>query len=99
VLLAGGGEPPGGRLGNLMVAVGFGGKLMRTVSFLGCTFAASAGLGGTGPPGRFGLLSGIKFIQWLKLELTCAGVKLLLSDGSDRSRQIGRIPRANKNAG
>src|SRR5438876_3833617 len=24
-------------------AVGFGGKLMRTVSFLGCTFAASAG--------------------------------------------------------
>ena len=29
--------PPGGSVGNLMVgaAVGFGGKLMRTVSFLG----------------------------------------------------------------
>jgi hypothetical protein len=29
-------------------AVGLGGKAMRTVSFFGCTFAASAGLGGTG---------------------------------------------------
>jgi hypothetical protein len=31
--------PPGGRVGNLIVgaAEGFGGKLMRTVSFFGCT--------------------------------------------------------------
>ena len=31
--------PPGGSVGNLIVgaAEGFGGKLMRTVSFLGCT--------------------------------------------------------------
>ena len=31
--------PPGGNVGNLIVgaAEGFGGKLMRTVSFLGCT--------------------------------------------------------------
>ena len=31
-------------------AVGFGGKLILTVSFLGCTFAASAGFGGAPPP-------------------------------------------------
>ena len=31
----GGGGPPAGKLGNLIVAVGLGGKLMRTVSFFG----------------------------------------------------------------
>ena len=41
-------------------AVGFGGKLIRTVSFFGCTFAASVGLGGTAPDGVFGVLSAIK---------------------------------------
>src|SRR5687767_14152098 len=40
-------------------AVGFGGRLMRTVSFLGCTFAASAGLGGTAPGGGVGIGSAI----------------------------------------
>lgn len=42
--------------GILMVgaAVGFGGKLMRTVSFLGWTFAASAGFGGTAAAGVTG---------------------------------------------
>src|SRR5204862_1599200 len=45
-------------------AVGFGGKLIRTVSFLGCTFAASVGLGGTAPDdGVFGMFSAIRFIQ------------------------------------
>lgn len=44
-------------VGNLMVGavVGLGGKLMRTVSFLGCTLAASAGRGGTAPCGIFGI--------------------------------------------
>lgn len=42
-------------------AVGLGGKLIRTVSFFGCTFAASAGLGGTGS-GDGGLVSAIKFL-------------------------------------
>jgi hypothetical protein len=42
-----------------MVAVGFGGKLIRTVSFLGCTLAASAGFGGIPPGGIFGVLSAI----------------------------------------
>jgi hypothetical protein len=51
-------------LGNLIVAVGFGGvgRLMRTVSFFGWTFAGS-GLGGTPPPGTFGVLSAIVFRQ------------------------------------
>jgi hypothetical protein len=40
-------------------AVGLGGKLIRTVSFLGCTFAASAGRGGTAPDGVLGIFSAI----------------------------------------
>ena len=42
-------------------AVGFGGRLIRTVSFLGCTLAASVGLGGTAPDGLLGLFSAINF--------------------------------------
>jgi hypothetical protein len=44
---------PGASVGNLIVGaeVGFGGKLMRTVSFFGWTLDASAGLGGNAPPG------------------------------------------------
>lgn len=61
-----------------MVAVGLGGKLIRTVSFFGCTLAASAGLGGTPPGGGFGLLSAIKLLVCdFKLGLSYAGVKLL----------------------
>jgi hypothetical protein len=41
-----------GMFGSLIVALGFGGKLMRTVSFLGCTFEASAGFASL--PGIFG---------------------------------------------
>ena len=53
--------PPAGRVGNLMVGedAGLGGKLIRTVSFFGWTLAASAGFGGTAPPGTVGLLSAI----------------------------------------
>jgi hypothetical protein len=40
-------------------AVGFGGKLIRTVSFFGWTLAASAGFGGTEPVGVLGVSSGI----------------------------------------
>ena len=50
------GAPPG-NVGSLIVAVGLGGKLMRTVSF----FPAGAGFGGTDPPGGgVGTLSAIK---------------------------------------
>lgn len=57
---AAGALPAGGTLGNRIVgeAVGFGGKVMRTVSFFGWTLA-SAGLGGTAPPGVFGMFSAI----------------------------------------
>ncbi len=40
-------------------AVGFGGRLIRTVSFLGWTLAASAGLGGAGAAGVSGVFSAI----------------------------------------
>ena len=52
--------PPGGSVGSLMVgaAEGFGGKLMRTVSFLGWTLPVSF-FGGTAPLGIFGMLSAI----------------------------------------
>jgi len=58
--LGGAPTPPVGKVGNLMVAVGLGGKLIRTVSFLPAGFGGSAGLGGIGPPGGFGTLSAIQ---------------------------------------
>ena len=39
--------------------VGLGGRLIRTVSFFGCTLAASAGLGGAAPAGGFEFSSAI----------------------------------------
>ena len=45
---------PPGKVGSLIVALGLGGKLMRTVSFLGWTFEGSGGFGGTAPLGIFG---------------------------------------------
>ena len=54
--------PPGGSVGSLIVgaADGFGGKLIRTVSFLGWTLPVSF-FGGTAPPGVLGMFSAIKF--------------------------------------
>jgi hypothetical protein len=46
--------------------VGLGGKLMRTVSFLGCTLLDSAGLGGKAPPGDVGKFSAIIFLAQTK---------------------------------
>jgi hypothetical protein len=60
-------EPPGGKVGSLMVgaAVGLGGKLMRTVSFLGCTLPVDFFMGEApaGAPGNglFGGTSAIVF--------------------------------------
>ena len=47
---AAGDAPVGGNEGSLIVgaAVGFGGSAMRTVSFFGCTLAASGGFGESG---------------------------------------------------
>jgi hypothetical protein len=55
--------PPGGSVGSLMVGAvdGFGGKLMRTVSFLGWTLPVSF-FGGTAPPGAPGMLGGMSAI-------------------------------------
>ncbi|MDB6026863.1 MAG: hypothetical protein JWM68_3086 [Verrucomicrobiales bacterium] len=55
----GAGAVAAGKVGSLIVAeeapaVGFGGRLMRTVSLRGCTLGASDGLGGTAPPGMLG---------------------------------------------
>jgi hypothetical protein len=62
------GAEPGARVGSLMVGadVGLGGKLMRTVSFLGCTLLDSAGLGGKAPPGDVGKFSAIIFLAQTK---------------------------------
>ena len=59
--------PPGGKVGNLIVgaAEGFGGKLMRTVSFFGWILEVS-GLGGSPPPGTFGILSAISLTAKVK---------------------------------
>jgi hypothetical protein len=65
--------PPGGSVGSLMVgaAVGFGGRLMRTVSFFGCTlpvdfFNGSAPVGVPGS-GLFG--GGMSAIMSCRLSL------------------------------
>lgn len=63
--------------GILMVgaAVGLGGKLMRTVSFLGWIFALSDGLGGTAPAGGTGgVVSAIK--TGVKLRRGAPGVNV-----------------------
>ena len=56
--------PPGGSVGNLMVgaADGLGGKLMRTVSFLGWTLPVSFFGGSTAPGEMFGGVSAIIFV-------------------------------------
>jgi hypothetical protein len=60
--------PPGGSVGSLIVgaALGLGGKVMRTVSFLGATlpvvfFPGSAPVGTPGMFGGFGGTSAINF--------------------------------------
>jgi len=54
--------PPGGSVGSLIVgaADGLGGKLIRTVSFLGWTLPVSF-FGGTAPIGTLGIFSAITF--------------------------------------
>src|SRR5206468_8119858 len=56
-------------------AVGLGGKFIRTVSFFGCTLAASVGFGGTAPEGGFGLLSAITF--WVQTRVDANRCQML----------------------
>src|SRR6185369_1764249 len=83
VTAAAGGGAPAGNEGSLIVgeALGFGGKLMRTVSFFGCTLAASAGLGGTAPAGEFGLGSAIKFLLLVEPRVAAEGCQTLIEKG------------------
>src|SRR5439155_17299376 len=66
-------------------AVGLGGKLIRTVSFFGCTFAASVGFGGTAPEGGIGLLSAITF--WVQTRVDASRCQMLIRDGSKTDRR------------
>jgi hypothetical protein len=50
-------------------AEGFGGSVMRTVSFFGCTLAASAGFGGTEPPDGLEVSSAINRLRNAKYEM------------------------------
>jgi len=72
--------PPGGSVGNLIVgaAEGFGGKLMRTVSFLGCTLPVDFFIG-SAPWGAPGMFEGISAIALLQDNLAQTAVKLLIN--------------------
>ena len=92
--------PPGGSVGNLIVgvAVGFGGKSIRTVSFLGCavfesgssgsaaavaTFGPRGGLGGGTSGLGFGSGWCSSFIRGAQVLLTKANLmKGLFTDGA-----------------
>src|SRR4051812_48223710 len=71
--------PPGGSVGNLIVgaAEGFGGKLMRTVSFLGCTLPVDFFIG-SAPWGAPGIFEGMSAISLLQDNLAQTTVKLLI---------------------
>jgi hypothetical protein len=57
-------------------AEGLGGKLMRTVSFLGWTLPVSF-FGGTAPLGMLGMFSAIKCIS-LQIKVTAPGCQTLI---------------------
>ena len=65
-------------------AVGLGGKLIRTVSFFGCTLAASVGFGGTAPEGGFGMLSAITF--WVQTRVDANRCQILIRDATKTDR-------------
>src|SRR5213596_3387477 len=66
-------------------AVGLGGKLIRTVSFFGCTLAASAGFGGTAPEGGIGMLSAITF--WVQTRVDANRCQMLIREGNKTDRR------------
>lgn len=74
--------PPGGKVGSLIVgaAEGLGGKLMRTVSFLGWTFPVSF-FGGTAPVGMLGIFSAIKYM-WSQTRIAAPGCQTLIPAAS-----------------
>jgi hypothetical protein len=92
-----GGGAPGANVGNLMVGaeVGLGGKLMRTVSFFGCTLADSAGFGGIAPPGGVGVFSAIFLASCIQPKVGPHGcqtpiVRFEEASSRGRIRSVGR---------
>ena len=75
---AGGAAGAGAGILIVGAAVGLGGKLIRTVSFFGCTLAASVGFGGTAPEGGFELLSAITF--WIQTRVDASRCQMLIRD-------------------
>jgi hypothetical protein len=67
-------------------AEGLGGKLMRTVSFLGWTFPVSF-FGGTAPLGMLGMFSAIKYIL-LQAKVAAPGCQTHIPKGK---AAIGRV--------
>src|SRR5207245_847772 len=67
-------------------AVGLGGKFIRTVSFFGCTLAASVGFGGTAPEGGIGMLSAITF--WVQTRVDASRCQMHIRDRSKTDRRI-----------
>src|SRR6266481_5630755 len=82
---ADGAEGAGAGILIVGAAVGLGGKLIRTVSFFGCTLAASVGFGGTAPEGGIGLLSAITF--WGQTRVDASRCQMLIRDGSKTDRR------------
>src|SRR6266566_5949042 len=82
---AGGAAGAGAGILIVGAAVGLGGKLIRTVSFFGCTFAASVGFGGTAPEGGIGMLSAITF--WVQTRVDASRCQMLIRERNKTDRR------------
>jgi len=73
---------------------GLGGKLIRTVSFFGCTFAGSGGFGGTAPAGILGLLSAIVNRQLMHIKIASAECQTIIGidEGGRPLTRMGAAP-------
>ena len=70
-------------------AEGLGGKLMRTVSFLGWTFPVSF-FGGTAPLGTLGIFSAIKYIS-VQIKVAAPGCQTLIPTEKPAREHIQEI--------
>ena len=77
--------------GILMVgaAVGFGGKLIRTVSFFGCTLADSEGFGGTGTGTGLSAINSLLLFSQRKIRVVRC--QMLIPERKSRSRPIEHV--------
>jgi hypothetical protein len=70
-------------------AEGLGGKLMRTVSFLGWTFPVSF-FGGTAPLGTLGIFSAIKYVS-VQIKVAAPGCQTLIPTEKSAREHIREI--------